>query len=143
MFLVRDRGDSAAFAERSVTRLRRDLAALESGETTARELLGERGGRRERATPAVSTEIVLDDRASPRHTIIEVFARDRPGLLHAVAQELYELGLDIALSKINTEGTRVADVFYVTERDGAKVRPGARFKEVRERLRIAVSEEAQ
>jgi [protein-PII] uridylyltransferase len=91
----------------------------------------------------VSTKIVLDNRASPRHTIIEVFARDRPGLLHAIAQELYELGLDIALSKINTEGTRVADVFYVTERDGAKVRPGERFKEVRERLRIAVSEEAQ
>lgn len=147
VFLVRDRGDSAALAERALTRLRRDLAALERGELTASELLrdrtGGRGGRRERASPAVSTEIVLDDRASPRHTIIEVFARDRPGLLHAVAQELYELGLDIALSKINTEGTRVADVFYVTERDGAKVRPGERFKEVRERLRIAVSEEAQ
>jgi [protein-PII] uridylyltransferase len=91
----------------------------------------------------VSTEVVIDDRASPRHTVIEVFARDRPGLLYAVAQELYELGLGIALSKVNTEGTRVADVFYVNERDGSKVVPGERFKEIRERLVHAVSEEAQ
>ncbi len=147
VFLVRDRGEGAAAWARLVPRLLRDLEGLICGATTARDLLRERAGARaqgrERASPAVSTEIVIDDRASPRHTIVEVFARDRPGLLHAVAQELYELGLDIALSKINTEGTRVADVFYVNERDGAKVAPGERFKQIRERLRIALSEEAR
>ena len=109
-------------------------------------LLERAGGRapsRERPSPRVTTEVVVDDRASPRHTVIEVFAKDRPGLLHAVAQELYELGLGIALSKINTEGSRVADVFYVNERDGAKVAPGERFKEIRTRLKRAISEEAQ
>lgn len=147
VFLVRDRAESQAHWARLVPRLQRDLEALVSDTVDARDLLRERAGSRttgrERPSPAVTTEIVIDDRASPRHTIVEVFARDRPGLLYAVAQELYELGLGIALSKINTEGTRVADVFYVTERDGSKVATGERFKEIRERLRVAVSEEAQ
>ena len=39
--------------------------------------------------------------------------------------------------------SRVADVFYVNERDGAKVAPGERFKEIRTRLKRAISEEAQ
>ena len=34
------------------------------------------------------------------------------------------LGLGIHLAKIATEGTRVVDVFYVSEPDGKKVEPG-------------------
>ncbi len=70
---------------------------------------------------------------------MEVFGRDRPGFLYAVARTLYELGLTIALAKVNTEGRRVADVFYVTETDGAKLATG-RFAEVRDRLLGVVSE---
>jgi [protein-PII] uridylyltransferase len=78
--------------------------------------------------------VLVDDRASPRHTVVEVFARDRPGLLYRLARELHELRLSIALSKINTEGTRVADVFYVNELDGTKVVPGPRFAEIHDAL---------
>ena len=67
-----------------------------------------------------------------RHTIVEVFAKDRPGLLFRLAQALHELGLSISLSKINTEGTRVADVFYVSELDGSKIVRGTRYKEVQD-----------
>ena len=84
--------------------------------------------------------MVVDDRASPRHTVIEVFAKDRPGLLYNLARAVHELGLSIALSKINTEGTKVADVFYVNELDGSKVAPGPRFKAVRDALLAAVTE---
>ena len=86
------------------------------------------------------TEVTVDDRASPRHTVIEVFAKDRPGLLYTIARTLHELGLSIALSKINTEGTKVADVFYVSELDGAKVSPGERFKRIRDALMHAIGE---
>jgi [protein-PII] uridylyltransferase len=74
--------------------------------------------------------------------VVEVFAKDRPGLLHALAEELHALGLSIALSKINTEGTRVSDVFYVTELDGKKVRPGERFRQIRESIVSVVEEGA-
>ena len=127
--------------EPALPRLRRDLEDLCAGRVVATALLAERVGGasawRERPSPAVATKVHLDDRASPRHTVVEVFARDRPGLLHALADALHELGLSIALSKINTEGTRVADVFYVSELDGSKVATGARSRQVRDALLAA------
>ncbi|MCE9572778.1 MAG: [protein-PII] uridylyltransferase [Deltaproteobacteria bacterium] len=66
-----------------------------------------------RITPAVTTEIrVVDDSAAA--TIVEVFTRDRQGVLHAITKTLADLGLDISLAKISTEGEKVADVFYVS-----------------------------
>jgi [protein-PII] uridylyltransferase len=69
--------------------------------------------------------------ADPAATVLEVFGRDRPGLLYAITRALHEAGVVIHLAKVNTEGRRVADVFYVTERDGAKL-DEARCAAVRE-----------
>ncbi|MBX3231616.1 MAG: HD domain-containing protein [Labilithrix sp.] len=138
LFWIRDARSGADGVARALPRLLRDLEQLCAGKRSADELLRDRVGSaspwRERPSPAVLSEVVVDDRASPRHTVVEVFAKDRPGLLYSLARALHDLGLSIALSKINTEGTKVADVFYVNELDGAKVAPGARFKEIREAL---------
>jgi len=64
--------------------------------------------------------------------------RDRPGLLYAIADALYRLGLVIAVAKINTEGTRVADVFYVNEANGEKIAQGKRTNEVRDRIALVL-----
>ncbi len=142
LFWVRDRVDGVEGALRGMDRLKRDLVDVCSGKVEPAALLASRIGSsspwRERPSPAVPTEIVVDDRASPRHTVVEVFAKDRPGLLYTLAQALHELGLSIALSKINTEGTKVADVFYVSELDGTKVEPGDRFKAIRDALVLAI-----
>lgn len=136
IFWVRDRGDGVSGVARSVPKLAADITALLTGAKDAVEMAHKRyqGGLR-RATPRVRTQVTVDDRASSTHTVIEVFAEDRPGLLFAIAETLYELGLSIAIAKINTEGTRVADVFYVSEgRGGEKVAPGARTAEVKDRI---------
>jgi len=138
LFWVRDARTGAEGVASVMPRLLRDLERVCTNEVDADELLRERiGGAspwRERPSPAVLSEVVVDDRASPRHTVVEVFAKDRPGLLYSLARAFHGLGLSIALSKINTEGTKVADVFYVNELDGSKVAPGARFKQIREAL---------
>jgi [protein-PII] uridylyltransferase len=142
IFWVRDRDGGTEGVELALPRLARDLDDMCAGRVAADELIRSRSGSsspwRERPSPAVPTEILLDDRASPRHTIVEVFAKDRPGLLYRLAHALHELGLSISLSKINTEGTRVADVFYVNELDGSKIVRGARYKEVQDSLVRAV-----
>jgi len=145
VFWVRDREGGSEGVEPALPRLARDLEDVCSGRVEPTQLLRSRIGSaspwRERPSPAVPTEVLFDDRASPRHTVVEVFAKDRPGLLHTLAHALHELRLSIALSKINTEGTRVADVFYVTEVDGSKI-PSHRYDEIRAALVRAVSQQA-
>jgi [protein-PII] uridylyltransferase len=142
LFWVRDRDGGTEGVESALPRLARDLDDVCSGRVDAADLLAARLGSaspwRERPSPAVPTEVLLDDRASPRHTVVEVFAKDRPGLLYTLARALHDRGLSIALSKINTEGTRVADVFYVSEIGGTKVAPGPRYKEIHAALVRAI-----
>ncbi len=92
-----------------------------------------------RPTPPVQTTVSFDNRASAAHTVIEVTARDRPGLLFALSRCLQLAGLRIALAKINTEGTAVADVFYVAEEDGTKVTDRARIEELKRRIEAAAA----
>jgi [protein-PII] uridylyltransferase len=146
LFWVRDRVDGQEGVERAMPRLLRDLAQVcaEEGDAAARLLRARTGSPwRERPSPLVPTEVVLDDRASPDYTVVEVFAKDRPGLLYTLAQAIHDLDLSIAVSKINTEGTSVADVFYVQERDGSKVSAGERFKEIRSRLKQVIDAPAK
>jgi [protein-PII] uridylyltransferase len=144
LFWVRDRIDGKDGVERRMPSVVSDLLDVCSDKITGKDLILARtgGGSKwsERPSPHVPTEVVVDDRASPRHTVVEVFAKDRPGLLYALAGALHDLGLSIALSKINTEGTRAADVFYVSELDGSKVRPGERFRQIKEAIQRAVAE---
>ena len=80
----------------------------------------------QREGPPVATRILVDGRAAPNHTVVEVVTRDRPGLLFALSHAIYSVGLSIALAKIATEGSRVVDVFYVTDAEGRKLAPEAR-----------------
>jgi len=86
-----------------------------------------------RPEPAVKTEVFVHDDASARATVIEVFGRDRPGFLYRVTRAMHRLGLVIALAKVNTEGRRAADTFYVTDAAGEKL-AAERVEDVREAL---------
>ena len=140
LFWVRDRGEGVSGVERALPKLERDLAAMLAGEASPIELARRRGKgqRTERSIPRVKIQVSVDDRASPRHTVIEVVARDRPGLLFEISEAMHDLRLSISVAKINTEGSRVADVFYVREADGSKVTPGKRSVEVQTKLLAAL-----
>jgi [protein-PII] uridylyltransferase len=95
-----------------------------------------KSGMPRRVTPGVLTEIRLHDDSS-QATIVEVFTRDRAGVLYAITHTLAELGLDISLAKVSTEGEKVADVFYVT-RGGRRVTDEHDRATLTARLRAAV-----
>jgi [protein-PII] uridylyltransferase len=117
-------------------KLGRDLAAVVAGQTSASELLpGRRSSRRrEREGPEVQSRVIVDDRAAPDHTVVEVFTRDRAGLLFALAHAIYKQGMSIAVAKIATEGARVVDVFYVSEPDGRKISSSERADALKQAL---------
>jgi [protein-PII] uridylyltransferase len=69
--------------------------------------------------------------------VIDITAPDRMGLLFSVTYTLFTLGLVIHLAKINTNVDHVLDVFYVTERNGAKVaNPDQLAGQLREQLQV-------
>lgn len=61
----------------------------------------------------IPPKIRLDNGASGTDTVIEVEARDRHGLLYDMANAFLAQGLDIRAAKINTQGLRAIDSFYV------------------------------
>lgn len=91
-----------------------------------------------RVTPGVVTELKLHD-DSTHATIVEVSTRDRVGVLYAITQTLADLGLDISLAKVATEGEKIADTFYVT-RGGRRITDDADREALLARLRAAVEE---
>jgi [protein-PII] uridylyltransferase len=68
----------------------------------------------------------LDHEASDFHTVVEVGAPDRLGILFELTRTLADQGLDVHVAKVATYGPRVVDVFYVSTADGAKLTERAR-----------------
>jgi [protein-PII] uridylyltransferase len=102
------------------------IEQLVNGEASAEELLSRRAKAPSWAKtgPRIKTEIGVDNQASTSCTVVEVYTRDRPELLYTIARTLHAHGLTITLAKVNTEGRRVADVFYVLAANGGKLAPG-------------------
>jgi len=144
VFSVRDPyGKTIAAEDARWAAIRGDLCTVmqssaERGAAVA-ELIDRRRRRsslRPRVTPAVATSVHVVQDASQDFTVIEVATRDRVGVLHTITRTMTELGLDIHLAKVSTEGERVADAFYVTDRraGGGKLAVGARSHEVEQAL---------
>ncbi len=66
--------------------------------------------------------------------MVEVVARDRPALLYRLGRALYKEGLVVHSAHVATYGERAADVFYVTDTDGAKVKDKARLRQIEKAL---------
>ncbi len=123
VFFVRDlKGEAIAEDDARWPKMLADLRALLPSTSAAPDqaavasLIAKRrppSGLPPRVTPGVKTEIKIAD-DSAQATIIEVATRDRVGVLYAITHAIAELGLDISLAKVATEGEKVADVFYVT-----------------------------
>ena len=143
VFFVRDlKGEAIADDDVRWRKLADDLRALLAGPPDpgqVAELIARRrppSGMPKRVTPGVLTEIKIHD-DSTQATIVEVATRDRAGVLYAITHTLAELGLDISLAKVSTEGEKVADVFYVT-RAGRRITDGAERAALIARLHAAV-----
>jgi len=86
----------------------------------------------------VPPRVVVDNRASNAHTVLEVNGRDRPGLLHDVTAAISEQGLQIASAHVTTYGVRAVDVFYVKDVFGLKVENERKLASLRKALLAAL-----
>jgi [protein-PII] uridylyltransferase len=78
--------------------------------------------------------VLIDNKASNRFTVVEVNARDRPALLFALAYALFQSKLTVHSAHVATYGERAVDTFYLTDLLGGKVESKARLQTLERRL---------
>jgi [protein-PII] uridylyltransferase len=88
----------------------------------------------------VPPRVLIDNRASTTHTVIEINGRDRPGLLYDLTRALTALTLQISTAKISTYGAKAIDVFYVKDVFGLKIIHENKLMQIREALLKALAD---
>lgn len=78
--------------------------------------------------------VEFENDLSGESTIIDLTAKDMPGLLYRVTRVFSEEGLDIQSAQITTLGGVAADSFYVRTMKGEKVRDARAMRKIRARL---------
>jgi [protein-PII] uridylyltransferase len=100
-------------------------------------------GREQKAAGAILTAqpnlVRMNNELSDECAVVEVFTIDRRGLLYQLARSLHDLGLLIQFAKIGTYVDQVVDVFYVTERDGAKPQEPERLAKICSALEAVIA----
>jgi [protein-PII] uridylyltransferase len=130
-------------AERLLPQLARDLEKViarpvDPAELEALALSDARSSSSSTRRPPLGTEVNVDNESASNYTVVEVITRDRPGLLFVLSHALQQLGLSIWFAKINTEGDRVIDVFYVSNAARQKLVVSAEIGRVRSAIVAAV-----
>ena len=100
-----------------------------------------------------ATEVEIDNGICDRLTVIDVFADDTQGLLYVITHAIFELGLSVHAARISTRldddiqqslrtvgRHQVVDVFYVTDRDGAKIEDHARLETIRSTITQSIDQ---
>jgi [protein-PII] uridylyltransferase len=126
-------------------RVERTLAGVLGGQIDLEELV--RRSRRpsilaRRPRRGGATRVEIDNQVSQAYTVLDVYTRDRVGVLFTITNCLYHLWLSIHLAKITTMVDQVLDVFYVTDLEGRKVEDPQRLEAIRAALTQALESDA-
>jgi [protein-PII] uridylyltransferase len=136
------RGPEEGAVDRARWRAARgDLARVLSGDESLDALMSRRlraSTLPQKPLPRVPTKIVIDNDSARGHSVVDVFTADRVGLLHTLSRTFFELGLNVDLARITTEGHRAADAFYVRTPGGERLE-GERARKVVEALTEALA----
>ncbi|BAK68494.1 [protein-PII] uridylyltransferase [Sphingobium sp. SYK-6] len=82
----------------------------------------------------VVPQVIIDNKASNRFTVVEVMARDRPALLLSLAFALFQSKTMVHSAHVATFGERAVDTFYLTDLLGGKLESKSRLATLERRL---------
>ncbi len=142
-FVIQDVAGGVLSDPIRLRRLEEAVVRAIGGQEPMRERLAARSGRLRQENFSIRPAVFVDNKASNRYTVIEVNAADRAALLCDLAQSITESRATIHSAHIATYGERAVDVFYLTDRTGAKIENPARLKQLQLRLRKAAAGEVE
>ena len=90
----------------------------------------------------VVPQVLIDNKASNRFTVVEVMARDRPALLLSLAFALFQSKTMVHSAHVATFGERAVDTFYLTDLLGGKLESKTRLATLERRLIEAAGNQA-
>jgi len=90
----------------------------------------------------VVPQVLIDNKASNRFTVVEVAARDRPALLLSLAFALFQSKTMVHSAHVATYGERAVDTFYLTDLFGGKLESKTRLATLERRLLEAATNTA-
>lgn len=138
-FIVQDMNGDTVDSKYQINELENSILDTLKGKVRPKERLGNRRifGNKEDAF-RVEPAVLIDNKASGRSTVLEINAKDRPGLLYDLTYALYGLKISIISAHVATYGERAVDVFYVQDLMGAKITNKVRLRNVEEKMLRAV-----
>ncbi|MCK4841225.1 MAG: [protein-PII] uridylyltransferase [Methylococcales bacterium] len=98
-----------------------------------------RQSRQAKHFPIASTVIFHKDPLN-RYTIIELITTDHTGLLASVGQAFIDLGIQLHDAKITTIGSRVEDMFYITDLQSHPITDKHALELIREKLIMIIED---
>lgn len=93
--------------------------------------------RVESREPLLPPRVKILNDVSEDHSVVEVHAGDRPGLLHDLSKAFDRLGVNVQMARVSTMIDRARDVFQVTESGGGKITGESRLRELETELKEA------
>ncbi len=125
--------DSNGDVFKAVTRLCDAIRETLSGNLKLNQAIAKRPHNLPKRTLGmlVPSRVLIDNKASSTHTVIEVNGRDSPGLLHRLTHKLAQQNLQISSAKISTYGASIVDVFYVKDLFGLKLQNDLRLQSIK------------
>ena len=134
-FIVQDFDGNAFDSRQQLDKLEETILKTLQGSVRPKERLGKKRvfGSKDSAF-TIEPVVLLDNKASSRSTVMEINAKDRPGLLYDLTYALYGLKLSIISAHVATYGERAVDVFYVTDLLGSKITNKVRLRNVEEKI---------
>ena len=134
-FLVQDPFGSTFDETAQIQRLRVAIEDALANRGKLNERLRDKPAPRTRADAFhVEPNVLIDNRASNRFTVIEVNARDRPALLNQLAQALFQSKVMLHSAHVATFGERAVDTFYLTDLTGDRIMSPTRLRNLEKRL---------
>ncbi|MEZ6130830.1 MAG: [protein-PII] uridylyltransferase [Planctomycetaceae bacterium] len=137
-FLVSDNDFTGQVPQHRIQEVCTALASVLTGKTTVDHIFRRSGlfrsRKAKRIIEPVDPHVSIDNDCSEKHTVIDVFAMDSPGLLYTLALTLYQHDLSVELTRIATNVDQVVDVFYVVDESGHKLEDPERLERLRNHL---------